>query len=91
MECPMPLDFVVRSDFPGQCDDLSLGGPLSGSLERVSPVELGVLRLLGSSGFVPRWLASVKLGISPVKPKYQEMKVLNPPLGLQVCRSCEAE
>lgn len=38
----MHVDFVARSDFPGQCDDLSLGGPLSGSLERVNPVELDV-------------------------------------------------
>lgn len=50
------------------------------------------MRLLGrSSGFVPRWLASLKLGISPVKLKYQEMKVLNSLLGLQVCWSCESE
>lgn len=41
----MHVDFVVRSDFPGQCADLSLGGPWSGSLERVNPVELDVQRV----------------------------------------------
>lgn len=65
----MHVDFLVRSDFPGQSNDLSLGGPLSGSLERVNPGELHVLRLLGSSRFGLSWLAFVKLGVRPVKLK----------------------
>lgn len=79
---PHALDFLVRSDFPGQSNDLTLGGPLSGSLERVNPMELNVLRLPGSSGFVPRWLALVKLSIRAVKLKHQEMKVLKPSTGI---------
>lgn len=82
MECRMHVDFLVINYFPDQSNDLTLGGPLSGSLERVNPLELDVLRLPGSSGFVPRWLALVKLGIRPVKLKYQEMKVLKPSTGI---------
>lgn len=54
------VDFLIRDDFSGQSNDLSLGGPFSGSvasLEIVKPRELGAGRLQGSRGFVPRWLA----------------------------------
>lgn len=54
------VDFLIRVDFSGQSNDLSLGGPLSGSvasLETVKPRELGVVRPQGSRGLVPRCLA----------------------------------
>lgn len=53
------MDFLIRGDSSGQPNDLSLGGPLSGSvvsLGIVKPRELCVVRLQGSRGFVPKWL-----------------------------------